>query len=124
MQVKRLIRILALLLAVGTLSACGSQGEDGKGEEKTEDNMKNYEMYAEIINTGEKIEVNVYEAEYAEGIYWLNTDEKTAIKDRDGNKISISELKAGDKIKITYSGQVMMSYPPQVYAIGIEITSP
>ena len=36
--------------------------------------------------------------------------------DASGKKISPSDIVAGDKVEIFYSGQVMLSYPPQVYA--------
>ena len=113
---RHFIRIILLLLAIGTLSACGTK--EG-GSENTENTDDKFIMYAEITAVGEKIEVNVYEAEYAEGPYWINTDKDTIITDKDGKKISISDLKAGEKIKITYNGQVAMSYPPQVYAVKI-----
>ena len=113
---KRFIKIVLLLLAVGTLGACGTK--EG-GSENTENTDDKFVMYAEITAVGEKIEVDVYEAEYADGPYWINTDKNTVFTDESGKKISLSDLKAGEKIKITYNGQVAMSYPPQVYAIKI-----
>lgn len=113
---KNLTRMILLLLALGTLSSCGTKESENENTNNTDGK---FVMYAEITNIGEKIEVNVYEAEYAEGPYWINTDTATAITDASGKKISVSDLNAGDKIKITYNGQVAMSYPPQVYAIKI-----
>ena len=79
-------------------------------------NENSFVMRAVIENIEDKITVNVYEAEYAEGIYLINFGESTVFSDSDGNAITVSELKVGDKIEITYNGQVMMSYPPQVAA--------
>ena len=45
----------------------------------------------------------------------------TQFLDSEGNKITRSSLNANDIIEIEYSGQVMMSYPPQVYAKAITI---
>ena len=79
-----------------------------------------FKMKAEVVSLGEKIEVNVYEAEYADGIFLLITDEKTGFRDALDAQILRSDISVGDHIEITYSGQVMMSYPPQVYAIKIQ----
>ena len=74
-------------------------------------------MVAKILSIGEKIEVEVIEGEYgASGIYWVITGEETVYEFEDGRGISANSLKAGDRIEITYSGQVMMSYPPQIVA--------
>ena len=113
---KKIIKIFLLLAAIGTLSACGSRENGGN-----EGMNQKFVMHAEITGIGEKIEVNVYEAEYAEGPYWINADENTKVMHKDGRKISLSELSVGDKIKITYNGQVAMSLPPQVYAREIEV---
>ena len=114
---RNIIKVFLLLAAMGTLSACGSRenGENGGTDEK-------FVMYAQITDIADKIEVNVYEAEYAEGIYRINTDSATKLRGKDGKKISFSDLAVGDKIKITYSGQVAMSLPPQVYAKEIQKT--
>lgn len=114
---KRFLRILLLLLALGALSSCGGKNAENENTDGADDK---FVMYAEITNVTDKIEVNVYEAEYAEGTYWINTDAGTKITDENENKISRSDLSIGDKIKITYNGQVAMSYPPQVFAREIE----
>lgn len=108
---KKWFRLILFLLTLGLLSSCG---EGDSIESKSDFSMK-----ATVTNVGERIEVDVFEAEYAEGIYWLVIDNNTKTVDESGESISLSELKVGDKIEIEYNGQVMMSYPPQVYAIRI-----
>ena len=100
-----------LLLTVFGLTSC-SEGDYGIIEDQ-------FLMKATVTAVNERIEVDVYEAEYAEGIYHLVYDNGTVILDTDGKRISASDIKTGDKIAISYNGQVMMSYPPQVYAIKI-----
>ena len=79
-------------------------------------------MVAEIVGIGEKIEVEVIEGEHgASGTYWVIVGEDTVFEDSDGSRISLASLQVGDHIKITYSGQVMMSYPPQIVAKKITI---
>ena len=118
---KRLIKILLLLITLGALSSCGAE-EGGIVNENppAEETSDNFVMKATVTGIGDRIEINVYEAEYAEGIYWLVTDENTELIDSKGERISLSGLDIGDKITVEYSGQIMMSYPPQVYAIKIK----
>ena len=66
------------------------------------------------------IEVEVIESDYAFGVYWVLTGADTVYIDASGNSIAKSDIKVGDTVKITYGGQVMMSYPPQIVAYKIE----
>ncbi len=106
---KKTLGLIIIMVCLSTLYSC-SEGEP------------RFEMKAEVAGLSEKLEVNVTEAEYAEGIYWIIISEETEILNSDGKKISRDEIAMGDKVIITYNGQVMMSYPPQVAAIKIEIT--
>ena len=127
----RFLKILLLVAILVTLGACSANESDKAGDSESKENQSEEEnggaeaekfvMYAEIINVGDKIEVNVYEAEFAQGLYWINTDKNTEIIGKSGEKISLSDLKVGDKIKITYNGQVALSYPPQVYAMKLDV---
>ena len=83
-------------------------------------NDSSFIMRAIVEHIEDKIRVNVYEAEYAQGIYVIIYGESTVFVDSYGNNISLSNLRIGDKIEITYNGQVMMSYPPQVAATRIK----
>ena len=105
------LSFVALILLLPLLFACGN-GED--------DNMnKGFEMKATVVAVGEKIEVEVIESEYASGPFWIITSDATAFTDNDGKNIKKEDIKTGDTVIITYNGQVMMSYPPQVVALTI-----
>ena len=79
-------------------------------------------MTAIVKNIGDKIEVEVIEGEYdASGIYWVNYSSETVFTNVDNVYLSVSDLKVGDTIEITYGGQVAMSYPPQIFAKKIVI---
>ena len=67
------------------------------------------------------IEVEVIESDYAFGIYHVRTGIQTEYTNSDGAAINRSDIKSGDTIKISYSGQTMMSYPPQIVAHGIVV---
>lgn len=115
---KKLTILIIVALTLLSLLSCGSSDHS---ENPTGD-TDGTKMTAEIINIGDKLEVNVIEGEYgASGIYWVIIDDSTPTFDYDGKVIGISDLKVGDTIEITYSGQVMMSYPPQIVAKKIVI---
>ena len=74
-------------------------------------------MLARIEAVGEKIEVSVIEGEYgANGTYLVITGEETRYIDEKGRAVNRDALKVGMTVTVTYSGQVMMSIPPQIVA--------
>lgn len=108
---KKLMNLIILALSLTILCGCSSFGLDAGVDT---DGPK---MVAEIIAISDKIEVNVIEGDYgASGIYWVNVSSTTVFKTEDGRGIKLSDLSVGDRIEVRYSGQVMMSYPPQIVA--------
>ncbi len=108
---KKTLISVSLLLAVLLLCACSAEAKpDGS-----------FKMTATVTALGEKLEVEVIEAEYAEGKYLVITSNESEFYDADGKEISLSDLTVGDKIEIRYGGQVMMSLPPQILAARITI---
>lgn len=79
------------------------------------------EMTAIIIEIEERLLVDVLQSEYAFGEYLLLLNNATIFYNKEGEKISKNQLRVGDKIKVKYSGQVMLSIPPQVVAYEIEV---
>jgi len=73
-------------------------------------------MTAVVDEVGDRLEVTVTESEYTFGIFWVITPDSAVYLDADGNSISRADIKAGDTVEIWYSGQVMLSYPPQIVA--------
>lgn len=79
-------------------------------------------MVAMVVSVGDFIEVDVISAPYENtGRFWVRTSQMTVVKNKDGDVISLSDLKNGDIVRITYSGQVMMSYPPQIVAHSVTV---
>lgn len=115
---KHFFRFLPLLLCLPLLFAC----EGGRGEDTTTVFAEQFTMTATVKKIGDKIEVDVIEGAHgATGIYWVNTGKETAFLDKDGERITREALKAGDTVEITYSGQVAMSLPPQIFASSIRV---
>lgn len=116
-QIKIIMNILTLLLAGACLVSCAPREDDSLIPPSG-----SAVMTATVIKMDEKIEVNATEPDYTTGVYWVITSKETTYIDSDGKKIGRSDLKAGDTVKIYYSGQVMMSYPPQIVAITVKRT--
>lgn len=112
---KKVNIILAFSLAMLLLASCSLV-------DKEVGDMTQVKMTAVITAIGEKIEVEVVESENgATGPFWIITGIDTLVFDKSGNRALLSSLKVGDTVDITYGGQVMMSYPPQIVAKKIQI---
>ena len=100
--------ILALTgIVLGGLTACVPTAPEGSDS---------FSLKAKITSVGEKIEVEVYDSDYAFGTYLVITDAATTYLDENGKTISRLDLTAGDRIEIFYGGQTMQSFPPQIYS--------
>ena len=110
---KKYTKILWLLLALPLLFACGA----GNGEDTEAGVTPEFTMTAKITAIGERIEVTVIEAPHGNtGPFWVITGEGTLYRNKNGETITREALSVGDTVEITYGGQVMMSYPPQIVA--------
>lgn len=88
---------------------------------QNEQNNANITMLAEIIEISDTILVDVKESDIAFGVYTLIPAESVKYFSCDGSKIAKNDLKVGDLIEVKYSGQVMLSIPPQVVAYSITV---
>lgn len=112
-------RVLLLLLAICFCLALFSCDSDETNKEEGE-NVGEFSMQAVVKSVGDHIEVDVIKSEYASGIYWVLVLEDTVYFDKNGERIEKTDLKPDDTVEITYGGQVMMSYPPQIVAKSIK----
>ena len=111
---KKISIIILLAIALIVLSACNGNGEQNVVGEK-------YEMLATVKEVDDRITVEVLEAPHNNtGIFWIITGDTTSYFGKDGEKIKKGDINPGDKILITYGGQVLMSYPPQIVAYEIK----
>ena len=123
-------RILAIVMLVMMLFAmgCGPTdkgpvgGNDNNSSNDNEDakeiNESDYFLYKGKIVSNENtryIEVEIIDSQIAFGKYLVLVDAATVYQDSEGNEITRDDLKVDDVIEISFSGQVMMSLPPQIY---------
>ncbi len=106
---KLLTIILILTISIFTLGGCNK----AQGSKVT--------MEAKILNVNNNLLVEVTKSEYAFGEYVLLLNDATKYYNKNGNAISKQNLAVGDIIKVEYSGQVMLSIPPQVVAHKITV---
>ena len=110
--VARICLIILSILCLTMLPSC-----------KRDDNVPQggFTLKARITAIGEKIEVEVYDSDYAFGPYWVITADATGYEREDGAAITRADLAVGDRVEITYGGQVMQSFPPQIVAKSIRV---
>ena len=111
---KRVIIGVILFVSAFMVFTCGFS----EGKSMAQENVK---MVAEVTGLGDKIEVEVLESDYTSGVHLVITHDATQYFDINGNKTSRTEIEVGDKVEIVYSGQVMLSFPPQIVAIKIRV---
>ena len=84
--------------------------------------MKYFYMTATVVDTGEKIEVEVIESPFGmTGPFLVITSPETVYLNAENREIARNEIRVGDKVQITYGGQVMLSYPPQIVAYELRV---
>jgi hypothetical protein len=132
---KKVIKLLALSLAMLLfISGCGTL-EDGLNT----GNKPGTNSDTDSKDNGDETSMSVFEAEViqAEGTLLVTPDEESSeyrssdkiavslqgvIVDKQGNEITLKELKAGDRVSITYNGIIAESYPAQISASEVKVT--
>ncbi len=99
---KKLIYLLFFPIILSSFTAC--------------DNKEQFVMIGKITAINSHIEIEILQDEYNQGIMWVNYSSTTPIYNANNERINLSDLTVGNKIRIVYSGQVMMSYPGQIVA--------
>lgn len=112
---KRIKFAIIIALVLSTLTSCSLFV-------KGDADMTDVKMTATVTAIGDRLEVEVTESENgALGPFWIITGIETKVYDSNGHRVPLSSLKVGDTVEITYGGQMMMSFPPQVVAKKIQI---
>ena len=133
-------RILALVMALVMLMAVGCQKDDGAklpdaGDDtpnaenggiknsaiKLEDNEVVYR--GKVTNLGDRngLEMESVDSTIAFGTYRVLIGDSTTFYGVNGEEIDRETIELGDVIEVVFSGQVMMSYPPQIAAKRVYI---
>ena len=92
--------------------------DDASSEPKAEFVLK--AIVKKIEN--DRLEVEVIESDYAFGIYHILTA-SAKYYNKNGSQVTRESIMVGDTIELSYSGQTMLSYPPQVVAYQIRLAN-
>lgn len=131
---KKVIRLLiAIMMIMLFIGGCGTLDNGVNTGDKTPDTNADTDVNdkeaapafeAEVIEAGDHLLVtpdkDSSEYKSSDKISVGLTD--AVITDKNGKKITLADLKAGDRIKITYNGVIAESYPAQISASEIEVT--
>ena len=112
---KILTLFLIFIFSITLLLSCDN------GDTNITDTSGKVTMTARIEAMGDKIEVMVTESEYTWGTHLVITSDTTKYIGKGGEEIKRGDLSVGQTVEITYSGQVMLSYPPQIVAHRIAV---
>lgn len=107
--------------APSTDTDLSDSSKNAKNDTQGEEKMNNFVLKGIVKGRGTHLEIEVIESDYAFGIYWVIVPNSISILDASGNEISLDSIKNGDIVNITYNGQTMLSYPPQIVALAISI---
>ena len=109
------LKYILLLSALFMLVSC-SAGERSEGD------GVQYQLKARVSAVNEKIEVEIIESpDGSVGPLWIITSDATEYYGKDGKAIARTDICVGDIITVSYSGQVMMSYPGQIVAHTVTV---
>ena len=111
-------KIIAFLLLLSLFALAAVACEEAENEDTPTDDR--FVMSATVTELGDKILVEVTESEYATGAYLVILSDSVSITDPKGKQKSKDDIALGDTLKITYTGQVTMSIPPQIIALKIQ----
>ena len=90
---------------------------NGNGvEERNADGEFFFRGVVKSVDNKYYISMEIIDSNVAFGIYHVNVDAGTKYVSAEGNGISRDDIKVGDTIEVIFSGQVMLSMPPQIYA--------
>lgn len=112
---KNVYTLLIAFFVILMFAGCSPENNDAESP------STDVKMTAKVINVGEFVEVEVTESDYTSGIHWVITSEDTVILNKYGFRASRNDLSPNQEVEITYSGQVMMSYPPKIVARKIKM---
>ena len=121
---------LILLLALSLLIFCSCdetleriRESIQNGQDENEENIlpESVTMAGTVTAVNNRIELTADETQYTSGPYSVIITEETKFSFANGNTATLDDVKVGDRVEITFNGQVMLSYPAQVVAHEVVI---
>lgn len=101
----------------GTVNSSNNAKNGTQGEE----NMQEFVLKGIVIAINDKLEIEVIESDYAFGIYHVIVPNNIPITSASGSAITLDDIELSNTVLVKYSGQTMLSYPPQIVAYSINL---
>lgn len=121
---KKLFNLLFVLcLCTALITACSEETSASADGTPPGEQEEPFIFKGVVVEAGNLLSVEMEETAYAFGLYHVITSEETLYFDKNGSPVSREAVKVGSVIEISFSGQVMMSYPPKIAAKSIKILS-
>lgn len=103
-------------VAGGNGDASGGNNANDSVEERNADGEFFYRGIVKSVDARKYIEIEIIDSQVAFGIYQALVDSGTLFFNAEGDVIDRADIKVGDTVEVIFSGQVMLSFPPQIYA--------
>ncbi len=103
-------------VAGGNGDASGGTDNGDSVEERNADGEFFYRGIVKSVDARKYIEIEIIDSQVAFGIYQALVDSETLFFNAEGDVIDRADIKVGDTVEVIFSGQVMLSFPPQIYA--------
>lgn len=100
----------------GYINEDGNIVGDESVEERNADGAFFYRGVVTSVDDKHYIAMEIIDSNVAFGIYHVLVGEQTVFVNSTGATITRDQIKVGDTIEVIFSGQVMLSMPPQIAA--------
>lgn len=117
---KKSLLLLFVILLFCSLSSCNLPNGDDSGNEN-ENPTDTATISGTVTAVTSRIEILADETEISSGPYSVIITDDTDFYFANGAKAAIDDVDIGQKVEITFSGQVMLSYPAQIVAHKVVI---
>ena len=117
---KKGLLLLFVILLFCSLSSCNLPTEGGSGND-SETPTDPATISGTVTAVNSRIEMLADETEIASGPYSVIITDTTDFYFANGDKAAIDNVNIGQKVEITFNGQVMLSYPAQIVAHKVVI---
>lgn len=107
--------------SISTDTGTVNNSNNVKNGTQGEENMQEFVLKGIVIAINDKLEIEVIESDYAFGIYHVIVPNNIPITSANGSAITLDDIKLGNTVLVKYSGQTMLSYPPQIVAYSINL---
>ncbi len=117
---KNSLLILFIILLLWTVTSCENPFTDDSQSENQPPNNSAI-ITGTVTNVNSRIEMIADETEITSGPYSVIINENTDFYFADGSAANFADVESGQKVEITFNGQVMLSYPAQIVAHKVVI---